>query len=535
MYGRFALGLRTFLANPPKPAAARAEVEKNLHDREKNFLRIAQHGIYDNPVSPYQKLLRNAGIEFGDLVRMTEADGLEQTLRSLRSNGIYVSFEEFKGRTPIVRGSFTLNVSDRDFDNPQLKSYYEGQTSGSTGVGTRVAMDLDHMTAMLNQCMVYMEVVAGVDAPVAVWFPLLPASSGLMSILMIRSLGLKTEKWFTPVTSAKMTIPFKYRMATEYARGMARLFGVPVPAPEPVSIADAGKVALWAHQQIGKSGACMVVSYVSLGVRVSAAAQEMGLDLTGCLFVGAGEPPTPAKVRAIRKCGARWMSSYGFTEGGLVGLSCRNPASENDLHLFRDAWGVIQSPVQVPGSNLVVDAFCFTALLASAPKIMLNVELDDYGILDQRDCGCPMQLAGFPDHIRDIFSFRKLTGEGMTLVGSTMLRIMEEVLPSKFGGDALDYQLVEEEDDSGFTRLTFVVSPKVGDIDERALIETVLDEVSRDSPGADLARAVWRDAGTLRVRREDPTWSTLGKLLSLRPAKRNAGIVFDEKGEKGEV
>jgi hypothetical protein len=529
MYGQFALGLRRFLKNPPQAAAARAEVEKNLRNREENFLRIAQHGIYDNPRSPYLKLLRNSGVEFGDLAKMTEANGLDDTLRELRAKDIYVSFEEFKGRTPIVRGSFKLDVSDKDFDNPHLKNFYEGQTSGSTGPGTRVAMDLDHMSAMMNECLVYMEMVNDLDVPIAVWFPVLPASSGLMSILMCRCLGLKTEKWFTPVTSAKMTIPLKYRMATEYARGMARLFGVPIPSPEPVSIADAGKVALWAHQQAQKSGSCILVSYVSLGVRVSVAAQEMGLDLRGVRFVGAGEPPTPAKVRAIRKSGATFMSSYGFTEGGMVGLSCRNPLGENDLHLFRDAWGLIQSPVQIPGSTLVVDAFCFTALLPTVPKIIFNVELDDYGILDQRDCGCPMQLAGFPDHVRDVFSFRKLTGEGMTLVGSTMLRIMEEVLPARFGGSSLDYQLVEEEDENGFTRLTFVVSPNVGEIDERALIETVLDEVSRDSPGADLARAVWRDAGTLRVKREDPTWSTLGKLLSLRPAKRNAGIVFDQK------
>ncbi|HUQ47924.1 MAG TPA: hypothetical protein VM053_06715 [Gemmatimonadaceae bacterium] len=529
MYGQFALGLRRFLKNPPQLEAARAEVDRNLRNRESNFLRIAQHGIYDNPRSPYLKLLRNSGVEFGDLAAMTEANGLDDTLRALRAKDIYVSFEEFKGRTPIVRGSFTLDVSDKDFDNPRLRSFYEGQTSGSTGAGTRVAMDLEHMSAMMNECMVYMSMVKDLDVPIAVWFPVLPASSGLMSILMCRCLGLKTEKWFTPVTAEKMTIPFKYRMATEYARGMARLFGVPVPSPEPVSIADAGKVALWAHEQAKESGSCIVVTYVSLGVRISVAAQEMGLDMKGVRFVGAGEPPTPAKVRAICKSGATFMSSYGFTEGGVVGLSCRNPLGENDLHLFRDAWGLIQSPVQVPGSTLVVDAFCFTALLPTVPKIIFNVELDDYGILDQRDCGCPMQAAGFPDHVRDIFSFRKLTGEGMTLVGSTMLRIMEEVLPTKFGGTALDYQLVEEEDENGFTRLTFVVSPKVGTVDERHLIDTVLDEVSRDSPGADLARAVWRDAGTLRVRREDPTWSTLGKLLSLRPAKRNAGILFDEK------
>jgi hypothetical protein len=113
-----------------------------------------------------------------------------------------------------------------------------------------------------------------------------------------------------------------------------------------------------------------------------------------------------------------------------------------------------------------------------------------------------------------------------------MLRVIEETLPAEFGGSALDYQLIEEEDENGFTRLTVVISPTVGPIDDAAVIERVLAEVAKDSPGADLAHAIWRDAGTLRVRREDPTWSTLGKLLSLRPANRNAGIVFDESGER---
>jgi hypothetical protein len=535
MYGRFALGLRKFLKNPPRLVAARAAVEDNLAHRERNFLRLVEHGVYANPRSPYLALLRHAGIERDQIALMVERDGLDDTLRWLRDKGVFVSFEEFKGRIPIERSGLRLEVSDRDFDNPRLRSYYEGQTSGSTGAGTRVAMDLDHMSAMLDESMVYMDLMNDLDAPVGIWFPVLPATSGLASCLMVGCLGLSVEKWFTPVTSAKMKIPLRYRMATEYARGMARMFGVRIPSPEPVSVGEAGKVALWAHQCMREHGRCLLVTYVSLGVRVAIAAREMGLDLTGAMFVGAGEPPTPAKVRAIRSCGASWMSSYGFTEGGMVALSCGNPSGENDLHVWRDAWAVTQNPVRVPGSTLAVDAFSFTSLMASAPKIMLNVELDDYGILDQRDCGCPMQRAGFPDHVRDIFSFRKLTGEGMTLVGSTMLRVLEETLPQRFGGSALDYQLVEEEDDGGFTRLTIVISPQVGDLDEREVIDAALDEIARDSPGADLARAVWRDAGTLRIRREDPTWSTLGKLLSLRPAKRNAGIVFDDSGERVNV
>lgn len=525
MYLRFATGMRRFLKSPPSFDTALATVRGNLENRERNFLRILEHGVYANPRSPYLALLERAGHELEDIRAMVSERGLERSLRLLRDDGVFVSFEEFKGRTPIVRDGFTLEVSDRDFDNPRMRSYYEGQTSGSTGAGTRVAMDLDHMTAMLDQSKVYMGLMGELDAPMAVWFPVLPASSGLMSILMTASLGIQTEKWFTPVTSSGMRIPSRYRLATDYARGMARLFGIRTPAPEPVTVADAGKIAMWAAEALKKNGRCMIATYVSLAVRVSLAARDMGIDLTGCKFYGTGEPPTPAKVRAIEASGATWRSTYGFTEGGLVGLQCGNPVNHTDLHIFSDAWAAFQTPVKVPGSALTVNAFSFTGLFATAPKVMINVELDDYGVLEERDCGCALQQLGFPLHARDIYSFRKLTGEGMTLVGSTMLRVLEEVLPERYGGTALDYQLVEEEDDAGFTRLTVVVSPEVGELDEAALIETVLDEVSRDSPGADLAHAMWKDAGTFRVKRADPTWSTLGKLLSLRPAKRDAGIV----------
>lgn len=525
MYLRFATGMRRFLKNPPDFDTALATVRENLGNRERNFLRILEHGVYANPRSPYLALLSRAGHDLDGVRRMVCDNGLESSLRLLRDDGVFVTFEEFKGRTPVVRGDLRLDVSDRDFDNPRMRSYYEGQTSGSTGAGTRVAMDLDHMTAMLDQSKVYMGLMGELDAPMAVWFPVLPASSGLLAILMTACLGIPTERWFTPVTSEKMKIPLRYRFATDYARAMARLFGMRTPAPEPVSVAEAGKVALWAREALKQHGRCMVATYVSLAVRVALAAREMGIDLTGCKFYGTGEPPTPAKVKAIESSGATWRSTYGFTEGGLVALQCGNPVNHTDLHLFSDAWAAFQTPVQVPSSSLTVNAFSFTGLFATAPKIMINVELDDYGVLEERDCGCALQQLGFPLHVRDIYSFRKLTGEGMTLVGGTMLRVLEEILPQRYGGTALDYQLVEEEDDGGLTRLTIVISPEVGALDETALIETVLDEVSRDSPGADLAHAMWRDAGTFRVKRADPTWSTLGKLLSLRPAKRDAGIV----------
>lgn len=527
-YLRFAGGIRRFFKNAPTYESSVASVTENLKNRDRNFLRILEVGVYENPNSPYLALLKHAGHSLEDVRSLVDKHGLEGALRILRDDGVYVTFEEFKGRTPIVRDGLRIEATDRSFDNPRLARHYESQSSGSTGAGTRVALDFDHLSAIGEQACLYLQSMIGSGAPMAVWFPVLPASSGLMAILLMGLLGIKTERWFTPVTSSDMKIPFRYRIATGYARAMAKLFGIATPRPEPVAVGSAEVVAAWAADALARRGECVVATYTSLAVRVAIAAQEKGIDLTGCTFYVTGEPATPAKIRAVTNSGAGFNSSYGFTEGGLVALSCGVPVDGTDMHVYTDSWAVFQTPVQVPNSVMTVDAFCFTSLFASAPKIMLNVELDDYGILERRECGCPLGEF-FPLHVREVYSFRKLTGEGMTLVGSTMLRVLEDVLPSTYGGSALDYQLVEEEDESGFTRLTIVVSPSVGPLNETNVIETVLDEIARDSAGADLARAVWKEAGTFRIRRDDPTWSTLGKLLSLRPAKRNAGIVREVK------
>jgi hypothetical protein len=169
----------------------------------------------------------------------------------------------------------------------------------------------------------------------------------------------------------------------------------------------------------------------------------------------------------------------------------------------------------VPGSEIEVDAFNVTSLLLTTPKLMLNVEIDDYGILEQRSCGCPLESHGFTTHLREIRSFRKLTGEGVTLVGSEMLRILEEVLPSRFGGSPLDYQLLEEEDEDGFTRLSLLINPGVEIADEDAVVEAIFQAMGESSIGADSARAIWSQARILRVKRAAPVWTARGKLMPL--------------------
>jgi len=154
---------------------------------------------------------------------------------------------------------------------------------------------------------------------------------------------------------------------------------------------------------------------------------------------------------------------------------------------------------------------------AAAPEVldMLNVQIDDYGIVEERACGCEFESYGYTTHVREIRSYSKLVGEGVTLIGNEMLRILEDVLPGRFGGSPLDYQLTEQEDEQGFTRLYLLIHPRVEIADEQAVIEVVLQGLRESSPMADVARVIWQQAQTIQIKRQEPVWTAGGKLMPL--------------------
>jgi hypothetical protein len=281
-------------------------------------------------------------------------------------------------------------------------------------------------------------------------------------------------------------------------------------------------VARWTANTLRVHGRCVLRAHVSKLLRVAIAAQANGHDLTGAIFMGGGEPPTPAKVRQIEATGATLITGYHFTEVGPVGMHCMNSADPNDQHLLLDHLAMITRTESVPGFGMDVDTFCFTTLLPTAPKLLLNVAIDDCGTVETRRCGCPWESFGFTTHVRDIRSSRKLTGEGVTLIGTDMERILEDVLPARFGGTPLDYQLLEEEDERGFTRLSVVVSPRVALDDEAALIDVVLQALGAGDAGAAMSAAIWNQAGALRVRRAEPHATSRGKVMPLHVARRGA-------------
>jgi hypothetical protein len=208
-----------------------------------------------------------------------------------------------------------------------------------------------------------------------------------------------------------------------------------------------------------------------------------------------------------------------MSDAGMMGMGCAQPLDATDVHLFKDAFALTTHEHWLEASGVSVPALNLTSLLPSTSKLLINVELDDYGIVEERNCGCALETYGYSTHVRQVRSYSKLTGEGATLIGNEVQRVLEETLPSRFGGTPLDYQLLEEEDEQGFTRLFLLVHPRLEIDDEDAVVQAVLDGLARSSPMADAARIIWQNAGTVRIRRAEPIWSARGKLPPLHVSR----------------
>lgn len=518
-FARFLAGVPRLVRRRMTIAEAMAIVQDRLRNRERNFLAVVERSVYARPGSPYRVLLESAGCTLDDLRGLVAREGLEATLQRLRNDGVYVSFEEFKGLKPIVRGSLTIHTSPADFDNPTAERYYTTTTGGSTGTGRRVQLDLQHIEALLPGRMVVRHVQRVSGIPAASWGDL-PPGGGLKGVLLQAASGEEARDWFCARMGGQGGSPLRFRVATFATLSVARLAGAKVSWPKHLPFDQAVVLARWAHDKVQRFGACTIHASVSRILRIAVAAQEHHIDLTGTVLRGGGEPPTPAKVAQIVASGATFRSSYAFSEVGTVGSCCINATGPNDQHFMRDHLAMIQAPRLVPGFDIEVPAFCFTGLLDSAPKLLLNVESDDYGTVDTKSCGCEWERLGFPTHLRDIRSFRKLTGEGVTLVGSDMEKILDEVLPARYGGSALDYQFAEEEDERGFTRLILRIAPSIALGDERDVVEFVLNALDRLGSNGSVVQYTWRKADALRIRREAPTMTGRGKLMPLDIRKK---------------
>ena len=526
---RYARGLRGFLSITLELEEAERMVRRQLQVRNETFLRVLERGIYDNPRNPYRRLLLHAGFELEDVRTLVNEQGLEGALSRLYEDGVYVTLDEFKGRAPIRRPGLEFSVSDRDFDNPLLTEHYEGSTGGSRGGGTRVPIDFDFFAYEAAGWLCDLQANGDRDRPQIIWFGAPPAPMGVRGVLLLARLGIR-PRWFSPSKPLWNRQGLQARALIAFTLVASRIFGRPLPRPEYL-LAPSQMVA-HLSEAVRRGKPAVVHGVTSQAVRICLAAEEAGADIRGTGFRVGGEPYTEGKAAVIERLGAVCMPGYGMYEAGTIGLGCSARSIPDDMHVLKDRLAIIQRPLQL-GEGQDVQALIYTSLLPSSPKLMLNVESGDYGVIEERDCGCLWQQLGMTTHISHVRSYEKLTSEGVMFMGSMLYHLLEETLPARFGGSVTDYQLAEEEED-GLPRVSIVVSPRIGPVDETAVFEAVIESVGF----ADWSRRMadtWREAGTLRVMRREPYTTGSGKILPLHVlsgvvARANPGRAATEDG-----
>ena len=146
--------------------------------------------------------------------------------------------------------------------------------------------------------------------------------------------------------------------------------------------------------------------------------------------------------------------------------------------------------------------------------------MGDQAELDQRPCGCPMADLGWTTHLSGIRSYEKLTAGGMTFLDTDIIRVLEDVLPARFGGGPTHYQLVEEEDDGGRARLRLLVDPAAGALDPAQVADAFLSAIGGGTGVERVMELEWRQARILEVRRERPRSAPSGKISHLHVEPR---------------
>jgi hypothetical protein len=491
----------------------RSRLDRQLAARERTFASILRRGVFENPASPYLKLFDWAGVTLDQVVETLEDEGLEGVLDWLYEAGIYLTWDEFKGRRSVRRPGFELRVRPEDFDNPLRARHYEAQTGGSTGTAQRILVDLDLLQHESAYHALFLAAARANKRPVAVWAPVPPGAVGMKTVLIQAKLGRPVERWFSQTDLREGDL--RHALFTTGTVRAMRRWGSRAPQPERTPAADAFRVAEWLARKRADGTPAVLVTTATGGVRVCLAAIDRGMDIEGTFFVLGGEPYTRAKAAVVEQTGSGAICHYAMAETGAIGIACMAADATDDVHLLSDKVATIQRQKPVGANGATVQSLVHTTLLPASPKLMLNVESGDYGVVEDRECGCGALPTAFGKHLHTIRSYEKLNSEGMSFLGSDLITLIEEALPARFGGHPTDYQLLEQEE-GGLPRVHLVVRSPVGELDHDEVSRFTLAFLRSRGEPERLMADIWDQGETLRVVRGEPHVTPASKILPLQ-------------------
>jgi hypothetical protein len=489
-----------------------------LERRATDFLALLRRIFRSGPTDPYRQLLGLAGCEEGDLAALIRREGVEPTLRVLYRHGVYLTADEFKGRRPVVRGGRSVASAAGRLGNPGITTHLTIQSSGSRSPRTRVPLDLAFIRDCAVDLCLAMDARGGVAWRKGHWH--VPGGVAMARLLEYATFGPIPERWFSQLDVAGGQLPSRYRWSARVLRVGGWLGGCRLPAPGYVSFADPLPVATWMHEVLRSGATPHLLTFTSSAAALCSAAFAAGLDLRGAQFTVGGEPVTEARLGAVRRVGAHAVPIYGTAEAGAIGHGCLHPDAPDEVHQLHDLHGVILAGPDGRDRGMPPDALLLTSLRPTSPLVLVNVALGDRADLGRRACGCPLEELGWTTHLQCVRGYDKLTAGGMTFLDTDLIRVLEEVLPACFGGGPTDYQVEEEEDGEGRSRLRLLVHPAVGPVEPAAVIDVFLSALGDGSSAQQVMALQWRAAGVVVVERALPLALPSGKVLHLQQRQR---------------
>ena len=257
-----------------------------------------------------------------------------------------------------------------------------------------------------------------------------------------------------------------------------------------------------------------LMTFSSSAVRLAEVVRDLGVDLAGAYISMTGEPVTAPRLEAVRATGATTCVHYGAAETATIAVGCLAPEAPDDMHLLTDLHAVV-APPSGPSPDTPSPLFV-SSLRRTARNILLNVSIGDCGVLRLRDCGCPLAGLGWNWHVHTVRSESRLTTGGMAMADSAVIRVLEEVLPDRFGGGPTDYQLVEEEDAGGAARLRLLVHPRLGPLEPQLVSSAFLEAVGQGDGVERITSLAWAEGEFLQVDRRPPETAASGKIRQVR-------------------
>jgi hypothetical protein len=507
MTGRLVRDLGPFLDRVAGPEECRRALAARAAARDESFLRLMRQAVFGHAVSPYRPLLERADLSFADVERMVARTGVEGALETLYDAGVRLTLDEVKSRKPVLRGSRSLTLSPTSCDNPLVRPAFALRTSGSTGLPRRVAGGLDLVEHDAWYDGVYLHAIGAIGRPVALWRPVPPGSAGLKGLLRFTHLGMTPERWFSQVPTT-FTADLGHAIFTRLLLAAARWYGRRLPAPEHVPPSRADIVARWLAGCVRRGLPGLLDTTGSSALRVIRSARESGLDVTGSIVRVGGEPLTAARAAIFTEAGVRPVAHYAMSEVGRIGTACPHPDAVDEVHVAREKVAVVRRPADASCDG---PALFLTTIATGSPKVFVNVEIGDTGVVTARSCqpGAPAV-----DHLHTIRSYEKLTTEGMHFAGVEILRLVEQVLPARFGGGPTDYQLVDRTD-GAVRRVEIVVRPSLGDMRDEDVSHAVLAALGAGGPAQRMMATLWQSADAVRVVRREPAMTRTGKVPAL--------------------